>query len=173
MKLVTLMRHGKSDWSAPFNTDYDRLLRPRGRRDAKRMGAHVLAMDLVPEMILSSPARRAHDTAELFAEAMGFVGDIEWEGAIYGAMPSELLSIVRRLPDVYDHVALVGHNPGFEDVCYVLAGRDPHGLRAGIRMPTAALAHLTLAVDSWGDVQAECGQLEWLTTPRDLKEGHA
>jgi phosphohistidine phosphatase len=169
MKTITLLRHGKSDWSAPFSTDYDRPLKPRGRKDAALVGQYLLSLDLVPEIIVSSPARRARHTAELFAEAMDFDGELEWEGAIYDANSAELMSIVRRLSDSYHHAALVGHNPGFEELCCRLVGTDPNAPAGGIHMPTAAVAHVFLDVASWRDVQAGSGQLQWLTTPGDLK----
>ena len=171
MKTITLLRHGKSDWSAPFSTDYDRPLKTRGRKDAARMGRYMLSLDLVPELIVSSPARRAHDTAELFA--MDFDGELEWEGAIYGATAGELISIIRRISDSFDHIALVGHNPGFEELCGRLISDDPYAPAWDIHMPTAAVAQVVLDVVSWRDVQAGSGQLQWLTTPRDVKESKA
>jgi phosphohistidine phosphatase len=170
MKMVTLMRHGKSDWDAPFSTDFERPLKNRGRKDAARMGRFMRDLDLVPELIISSPANRAHNTAELFAEAAGFEDEIEWEGAIYGADSVELVSLLRSASDAYDHVMIVGHNPGLEELCSRLIGTDPYGPAWGIRMPTAAVAHLLLDIVSWNDVQASSGQLQWLTTPRSLKD---
>ena len=69
MKLLTLLRHAKSDWSAPYRSDFERPLKARGRRDAPLMGEYIANLDLVPDLIVSSPAERARQTAELFAEA--------------------------------------------------------------------------------------------------------
>jgi len=170
MKILTLLRHGKSNWNAPYQADYDRPLKARGRRDARAMGEYLAELDLDPELIVSSPAERARQTAELFAEAAGCYEDIAWDEAIYGASSDELMAILRGLPDGVEHMLLVGHNPGFEQLASHLVGADPHGPALDVRMPTAAVAHLHLDIPSWGDVQFGCGRLQWLMTPKMLRE---
>jgi phosphohistidine phosphatase len=170
MKILTLLRHGKSDWSADYLADYDRPLKARGRRDALAMGEYVASLDLVPELIVSSPAERAQQTAELFAEAAGYDEEIAWADAIYGATPDELLAVLCRLPDDAEHILLVGHNPGFEELASHLIGTAPHGPTWDVRLPTAAIAHMHLDVPSWRDVQYGCGQLQWWMTPKLLRE---
>jgi phosphohistidine phosphatase len=170
MKYLTLLRHGKSDWSMPFRTDYERPLKARGRRDVPRMGEYLASLDLLPDLIVSSPAERARQTAELFAEAVGYDGPIAWDEAIYAASAGELMSVLRRLPATAEHVLLVGHNPGFEDLADRLIGADLYGPAETTRLPTAAAAHIQLEVDGWREVQLGCGQLQWLMTPKTLRE---
>lgn len=174
MKLLTLLRHGKSDWDAPYARDFDRPLKERGRRDAPLMGCCLAALGLLPDLIVSSPARRARKTAELFQEAVDYHGSIRWEETIYGASVGELMAVVRRLPEEAEHVVLVGHNPGLEELSARLIGVPALGPNMGLRLPTAALAHIRLAVQQWRDVQPDSGQLQWLLTPKlaqRIKEG--
>jgi len=170
MKRLTLLRHGKSDWSEPYHTDFERPLKARGRRDVPCMGEYLASLDLTPDLIVSSPAERARQTAELFAEAVGYGGAIRWEKAIYGASVGELMTVLRRQPDDAEHIVLIGHNPGFEELASYLIGGDPHGLAKDIRLPTAAAAHILLDATSWRDVQINCGQLQWLVTPKMLRK---
>ena len=170
MKRLTLLRHGKSDWSEPYHTDFERPLKARGRRDVPCMGEYLASLDLTPDLIVSSPAERARQTAELFAEAVGYGGAIRWEKAIYGASVGELMAVLRRQPDDAEHIVLIGHNPGFEELASYLIGGDPHGLAKDIRLPTAAAAHILLDATSWRDVQINCGQLQWLVTPKMLRK---
>ena len=166
MKQLTLLRHGKSDWSAPYPTDFERPLKARGRRDVPRMGEYLADLGLVPDLIVSSPAERARQTAELFAAAVGYDGEIFWDEAVYGAGVGELMAVLRRLPDDADHVVLIGHNPGLENLASRLIGADAYD----VRLPTAAAAHILLAGESWHDVQVNTGQLQWLMTPKILQE---
>jgi phosphohistidine phosphatase len=76
---------------------------------------------------------------------------------------------LRHLPDEANHVLVVGHNPGFEDVAARLIGADAYGMAAGLRLPTGGVAHLSLTVDTWNALQANSGQLIWLVNPRMIK----
>lgn len=169
MKLLTLFRHGKSDWETGTEDDFDRPLKERGRRDTPMIGKFLAAIGATPDLLVSSPAVRARETAELLAPAAGYAGDIRWEESIYAASAGELMSLLRQLPDEAGHVLLVGHNPGFEDLAARLIGADAYGMASGLRLPTAAAAHLALQVDTWNAVQANTGQLIWLVNPRILK----
>ncbi len=169
MKLLTLLRHGKSDWETGAEDDFDRPLKDRGRKDTPMMGKFLASIGATPDLLVSSPAVRARETAELLAPALGYTGEILLEESIYAASAGELMSLLRHLPDQVNHVLVVGHNPGFEDLAARLIGADAYGMASGLRLPTAAAAHLTLAVDTWNAVQANSGQLIWLVNPRMLK----
>ena len=168
MRYLTLLRHGKSDWDERYRSDYERPLKARGRRDAPQMGEYLASLDLVPDLIVSSPAERARMTAELFADGVGYDEEIDWEEDIYAASAGELLAILRRQPDDVEHVLFVGHNPGFEDLTSYLAGMGLQGATYGIRVPTAAAVHLAIDVSRWKDARPGCGELLWLMTPKML-----
>lgn len=134
------------------------------------MGEYMASLGLIPDLIASSPAVRARQTAELFAEAVEYEGEITWDEGIYAASAGELLRVMRDLPEDSEHVVLVGHNPGFEDLADFLIEQEP-GVPLpwdGVRLPTAATAHLLLNVSDWSDVRAGCGKLLWLMTPKAL-----
>ena len=169
MKLLTLLRHGKSEWETGTEDDFDRPLKDRGRKDTPMMGKFLAAIGATPDLLVSSPAARARQTAELLAPAVGYASEIRWEESIYAASAGELMSLLRHLPDEANHVLLVGHNPGFEDLAARLIGADAYGMASGLRLPTAAAAHLALTMDTWNTVQANSGQLIWLVNPRMLK----
>jgi phosphohistidine phosphatase len=146
MKTVLLMRHAKSSWKEAGLTDWARPLNRRGRRDAPRMGELLLDEDLVPQAILSSAARRARETAEAVAEAMGYDGDIAYLDELYGAMASEYLGVLSRLPDDVDVALVIGHNPELQYLVEVLTGETEH-------LPTAAIAQIRMPVERWADVE--------------------
>ena len=59
MKRITLLRHAKSSWDDVTLDDFDRPLSPRGRRSAPEMGRRLKVRDEVPDLVISSPAKRA------------------------------------------------------------------------------------------------------------------
>jgi phosphohistidine phosphatase len=161
MKTLVILRHGKAEESAAGG-DKQRALKGRGRRDSEAMG--VLIGELArPDLVVSSDAVRARQTAEIASEAFGYEGQIKLEPAIYSAGLDNLLRLVQRLPDKADSVLLVGHNPTFEDVSVSLAaeGTPP------VYLPTAAFAHLEFDVSHWRDVKPGRGRLVGVHSPKD------
>lgn len=162
MKTLLILRHAKSSWSNAFLSDHDRPLKERGKRDAPRMGRLLREEDLVPDLIISSTAKRALHTAEEAAAASGFEGQIEATRAFYHADPETYIDRLRRLPGDIDRVLIVGHNPGMEALLTELTSMYE-------RMPTAALAHVKLPIREWEELTLESGgSLVDLWLPREL-----
>lgn len=164
MRTLVLLRHAKSSWDTPVESDFDRPLASRGLRDAPRMGKLLKASNLNIDRIVSSTAARARQTAELAAEAAKCARKLEFEDAIYEASLAELLGVLRRLNDEDLTVVLVGHNPGFEELLGALCGSK--GSHARIRVPTATLACIELDIPSWQNVTAGTGTLLWMAVPK-------
>ena len=148
MKTVLILRHAKSSWSNPGLADMDRPLNKRGKRDAPHMGSLLREQDIVPDLILSSPARRAKKTAQAVSEYSSFDGEIEIVPDFYPGDPETFIVTLMSVPDQVDSVMIVAHNPGLEEFLYELAGESA-------RMPTSALAQVALPIDSWQDLEDE------------------
>jgi phosphohistidine phosphatase len=162
VKLLSLLRHAKSSWKDAGIEDHDRPLNKRGQRDAPRMGLFLREKQLIPELILSSTARRARDTALKVTEACGYTGEVRLLSELYLAEPERYLDVVRVLPETVGHVMLVGHNPGLEQLLERLVG-EAHPL------PTAALAVVELPVDRWEQSgPPPTGELRGLWLPKEL-----
>jgi phosphohistidine phosphatase len=164
MKTVLLLRHAKSSWKQTGLSDHDRPLNKRGKITAPRMGQLIYEEDLLPDVILSSTARRARDTADLVADASGFAGELIYLGDFYHAWPSDYVDALRNLSDEFGAAMLVGHNPGIEALLEELTGESE-------RFPTAALAVIHLPVDFWHQLDDETeGELIRLWLPRELTD---
>jgi phosphohistidine phosphatase len=101
---------------------------------------------------------------------LGVEPAIEFLGELYLAAPSEMLDLVRSVPDTVEVVLMVGHNPGTGMVAAALSG---DGLPDKIflmraKFPTTGLAIVELSVDRWKDVVDGCGTLKEFIRPRDL-----
>ncbi|MGC9346928.1 MAG: SixA phosphatase family protein [Anaerolineae bacterium] len=164
MKTLLILRHAKSSWKHTDIPDHDRPLKKRGKRDAPRMGRLLVELDLVPQLILSSTAKRARTTAKLVARACDYQGEIRLEHALYQAGPMGHIRVLQGLDDAYGRVMVIGHNPGLEVLLEVLTGTSEW-------LPTAALAQVRLPVASWSDVQEYIdGELVSLWTPKKAKQ---
>ena len=98
MKKLVLIRHAKSSWKNPGLRDFDRPLNKRGKADAPEMGRRLALRSLMPDRLLSSPAKRAIRTAEIIAGAIGFpAGRISRMDRLYGAGVAELIGILQGL----------------------------------------------------------------------------
>lgn len=150
MKTLLLLRHAKSSWSNPGLADIDRPLNKRGKRDAPRMGALLREQDLIPDIILCSPTVRARKTAKAVSEGSGYEGEIKIHADFYPGDPDTFIETFYSLPDQIDSVMIVAHNPGLEELLYVLTGESA-------RMPTSALAQVSLPIDKWFELDDESG----------------
>ena len=93
--------------------------------------------------------------------------DPQWNAAVYLAAADTLRGLLKVLPDTAQHVVLVGHNPGMEELASGLCGAAPEDVF--VRMPTAALAHIEIDVSHWSMVRWGGGQLKLLLTPKVLR----
>ena len=157
---LLLLRHAKSSWDDPSLADHDRPLAPRGRRAAKRMGAHLRDEQVEIALVLCSSATRARQTLERVEPP----GEVRIESSLYGAGAQQLLERVRRVSDEAESVMLVGHNPAMEDLTVLLTDADS---LAGEKFPTGALATLTFS-GSWRQLGPGKARLESFVAPRKL-----
>jgi phosphohistidine phosphatase len=161
MKTLLILRHAKSSWTHANISDHERPLNERGRRDAPRVGQRLGQEGPAPELIVSSSARRALATAEAVAAAAAYDHEIAVTRSLYHAGVDECIEILQSLPDKIKVVMMVGHNPGLEELLFALTGTHES-------MPTAALAHIQLPIDTWLQLSEETdGRLLALWLPRD------
>lgn len=145
MKTLLLMRHAKSSWKDESLDDHDRPLNKRGKRDAPRMGEFLRDQQLVPDYILCSSARRARKTADAVAFAAGFRGETRITSELYMSAPQQILKVLAQTAPSVNLILLISHNPSLEELLEQLTGQS----RA---ITTAAVAHLQLQIEVWGDV---------------------
>ena len=156
MKSLTLFRHAKTERDSTTGRDFDRRLAERGERDAPRMGKEIRQMDLEYDLVLSSPAARAAETAELAGLAPRF------DQRIYDASAGDLLSIAQQADNQVKTLMMVGHNPGFERLASRLIG-------ATVEMPTGSLIEIELPIDDWKDVGDGSGRVVRFIKPKELR----
>lgn len=169
---LLIMRHGKSDWDYAVE-DFDRPITDRGKRAAQRIGVWLDGQRLVPDHLISSPAKRAITTAEKTAKVLGIGADrIQRDPRVYAAGLDALLAVLQDCPGDARRVLLVGHNPGLEELLDHLNGGSDGLLERGKLLTTANLARLAMPSD-WrvAALSRGCARVLSLTRPKTLPKG--
>ncbi len=162
-KRLLVLRHAKSSWDDAFTDDWERPLTDRGVRDAERVGHLLRRLSLLPDLIITSDAVRAHATARGVADAAGYAGKVLLSTSLYHAKPDTMIEVLRSVPDAAARaVMIVAHNPGLEQLVLQLTGEQ-------VELPTAALVNLAVEIDQWSDLHSSAGaSLIAIWRPADL-----
>lgn len=115
MTNILLIRHAKTEYPAPGMDDFDRALTQSGKEEAVRVSAKVLARGVHLDLIISSPAKRAKMTAEIFAKTLYPAQGIIFLPELYHPHPSVFDEVIAKLDSSIKSVAIVSHNNGITD----------------------------------------------------------
>ncbi len=163
MKTLLIMRHVKSSWKDQELPDHDRPLKKKGRKDVANMAKILKKKALVPDLILSSPAIRAKDTAKLMAEKLNFKGKLELVENFYMAEPETYIQRISIVPDKVENLLIIGHNPGLEGLVMTLGDKI-------VSLPTGSIAKIYLFIDKWSELTTETdGEINHLWIPEDYR----
>ena len=155
--MLVVVRHAKSDWSHGL-PDHRRPLADRGRRDAPAIGTWLAGRAGRLDLVLCSPATRARQTWELASAGLSEPPPVRYDERLYGASPTEILTVLAELPEETAGVVVVGHNPGLADLVETMSGQARE-------MKTSAVAVLTWP-GTWVDAEFGGATLEAHTTAR-------
>ena len=159
MKTLFILRHAKSSWDNFSLADFDRPLNQRGLESAPLIGELIYEKQFQPDLIISSPAKRAEQTAILTCASAQLESEIQFDERIYEASSRRLLQIISEQNAKVESLMIVGHNPGFEDLLKTLIGEFRE-------MKTANLAVVDLNIEKWDEIDANCGELRNLFKPK-------
>ena len=164
---LMLMRHAKSDWSSS-TADIDRPLSDRGARDATRMGAYLNQLDLVPDRMLVSAAKRTQETASLLLNNLAVdENSIVLDKALYLADMDTLCETIALYANDNQRLLILAHNPGMDYMVSYLARSPPALSSSGKLMSTCAAACFTL--DSLESIKKPGqGVLKYLIRPKEI-----
>jgi phosphohistidine phosphatase len=162
MKSLLLLRHAKSGNLVPGLNDFDRILTDGGRKAAELLGAYMSSHKVHLDLVMSSPAVRARETAEIVLRASNKRIDPQYDQRIYEATAQNLLDVIHDVEKRRKQILLVGHNPGLEELL---------GLLTGVQQPmgTASLAKLSADISEWNKCESGTCVLDWLVTGSELE----
>jgi phosphohistidine phosphatase len=146
MKTLYLLRHGHAESKAK-QPDVERNLDAEGRSEAERIGEKLKKIDPLPQLIISSHAKRAFQTAEIAALALDYnIKNILIEECIYRTDEETILEVVQRQDDKYDIILLAGHNPHISELATDLSNKEFND-----SMHTAGIVGVSSDVMSWAE----------------------
>ncbi|MBF0186493.1 MAG: histidine phosphatase family protein [Magnetococcales bacterium] len=166
---LLILRHAKSAWNTGAPTDFDRPLAPRGQKAAPKMGSWLKKQGIVPDHVVSSPARRAKQTVKLACKKLGYPKkSIQWEERIYGAGVEDFLSVLAETPSTAERVMIVGHNPGLEFLFAHLVGTETFEDHYDAFIIKTATSVLLQMPDDWTNLSRGCAKFVFRQHPREL-----
>ena len=153
-KTLYLVRHAKSSWNDPSLSDRERPLNKRGHRTAPDMGNRLAHKGHQPDLIISSPAKRALMTAGIIAEKLGYdESEILTDESMYFSGVRGMLKMLEGVDDRYQRVMIVGHNPAMTSLMNSLVETSVYN------MPTCAIAVIGFDMASWSALSTVDGHL--------------
>ena len=166
MKELIFVRHAKSDWGTEFLKDVDRPLNERGYTDAYFMSKWFLKNKKLPEVILSSSATRALNTALIFVRTFEFnMNNFFINETIYESSVSNLISVVQQQNTAIKTLMVFGHNTCITETCNLLTDDVFFD-----NVSTCGIVHLKFEIDSWKELGNKKGSLVFYQLPKDLRK---
>lgn len=158
-----IVRHAKAEDRATFMADHDRQLTPDGIMAAARIGRYLHGKAINPDVIVSSTAPRAADTARVLAEQLGRdAAPIELDKSLFDGGPKAYLAAVNRQTEDVKSLMIVGHNP---DVSYFAEFLTHQSIGS---MSKGAVVAITFADVNWSEVSGRTGSVAFQIAPRQL-----
>lgn len=164
MLTLFLIRHAKSSWEDPGLSDKDRPLNKRGKKDAPLMGSILNGKNETASLIISSPAKRAYDTAKIISEETGYkAGRIEKDDKLYMADINDFISVIKKVHDSNTCIMLFSHNYGITDFANSAGDLQIENI------PTCGVVKIKFKADSWKDISGIRGKTEYFIYPKMFK----
>ena len=164
MKRLSILRHAKSSWDKPDLKDIDRPILPKGIKRTKRICKYLRDNSLIPDCIITSPALRALETANIVIEELNLSLIPQIDEDFYPGRIEEIVDKVSELNSELKHVLLVGHNPCFTDLASELANNFEIDW-----LSTSGLVVIDYDIRGWEFIVGEKGNCLHYIKPKDLK----
>jgi phosphohistidine phosphatase len=163
---VTLLRHGKAEAADAYPEDYERPLTHRGGIDAERMAAHLVKHDLVPDLILVSPAERAWATAEIIATTCELEAkQVQCARELYLGTPERTWRLLAQRAASLHHILICGHNPGLSELASRFGPKPKRRELSTAGMATAVWHHA-----EWAGIEPESAEQCEIEDPDELDD---
>lgn len=163
MKRLVIVRHAKA---VPYGyeDDFNRKLKQSGKDDAATLSSKLKTMGITPDLIISSPAKRAFGTAKIYAKSFDYPkNEIQKEKDLYEGLTTEdFIQMLNLIPDKVDTAFVFGHNPTVHYLTNNL-------LRVfNSDTPTCSTVGLEFNVDSWTKIAPREGELAFHLKPHHI-----
>lgn len=163
MKTLTIFRHAKSSWEFTDFQDHERPLLPKGEKRTKKSCSWLSENQITPDLIVTSPAVRADQTARIILKLMDLQIPIQLNSSLYPGTEEQIIETIEDIPNKYHHVFIVGHNPGVTDVANFFLKDEIIEW-----MPTSGFATLQFDTDDWAKIDTIQADLAHYIEPKNI-----
>jgi len=166
MRTIYLVRHAKSSWDFPWLDDKDRPLNKRGKHDAPKMGKLLKEKGEEPDLMVSSPAKRAFSTAKRIAKELNYpVKNIMKSDLLYMADMEDFFTVIRDAGKNVYKLMMFSHNYGITYFANYVSDSDIDNI------PTCGIARIDFEINSWKDIESKKGKLIYFEYPKKYSDG--
>jgi phosphohistidine phosphatase len=153
MKFLILARHGTAQDRLKATDDFERALTGKGKAESEFAGRKLKLMQVMPELVMSSPAARALSTAIVICNKINYPQNkIISTSPLYEGRLRGIVSLLRNVSNHITSVMLVGHNPMFDELYGYLCERPSVSIKKG------EVAALILNIGSWAELNKNTGR---------------
>lgn len=163
MKTLYIVRHAKSSWKYPELPDDERPLLEKGKKRTRKIIDFLIEKDVKVDLIISSHATRALETAKIIGHAIGYPEDnIMISRQVYHSSADRLYDQFYDLNDKINSLMIVGHNP-------TLTNFANHFLDEKIDwLPTSAVVSVSFDTPHWVNVPLAKRTTNFVVAPKEL-----
>ena len=161
MKKLIVVRHAKSSWKHNVR-DLDRPIKNRGITDITAVSKEFKRKYVHPEIVFSSPARRALETCNIFLKHIEFsYNNVIISPELYDFGGNSLINFIKSIDNTYNNVMLFGHNHA---LTYFV---NTYGDNYIDNLPTSGLVIFEFDIDTWKDLKP--GKIIEMIIPKNLR----
>ncbi|NTV82928.1 MAG: hypothetical protein HGA23_01330 [Bacteroidales bacterium] len=165
MKTIYIVRHAKSSWDQVDTPDEQRPLMEKGKKRTKKVIDFLHHNKVEVDYIISSHAVRALETARILAHALKYPKEnIKIDKHVYFASGSSLIDQFFDLPERFNSVMIVGHNPSLTDFSNQFLATPIDNL------PTSGVVSISFDTDKWEKIPLAARKTNFVLIPKELPE---
>ena len=164
MKKIYFIRHAKSSWNEAGLSDFERTLNKRGKKDVPFMASRLKSFNVMPDLVLSSSAKRAKKTAQMICETIGYDKDkLSIQDCLYDSSYDIYRYLLETLDDTLTSIFIIAHNPTITEVAERLSGSIL------TNMPTCSIVCVEFDIESFKNIKEEGGKVLFFDYPKKHK----
>ena len=161
MKTLAIVRHAKAEHAEYEEKDFDRKLSKTGKENALEIALRIVKSGIKPDLLISSPAKRAFKTASIFSQQFSISTDqILKKDFLYGTFGvKEISRLLKEEAQELNVVFVFGHNPALSWLAATLTDDFNRSL------PTSGVIIIEFDTDSWDKIDRTNGRLVLFECP--------
>lgn len=163
LKTIYFVRDAKKNSFSKELLNYERTVSKKGLKDIKTIGSYLQLRDISCDLILSSFAMGAQETAINLASKIGFFGQSYFLQELYYAPYEDALKIIMAQEDVHKSIMVIGHTPQLNELVNHLA------IEHIKKIPEMGIVALKFDLESWSELKKAQAEIEFFIYPKQFK----